>query len=77
MSTIMPVGSSSMSTDDRRKLLFKKKLCAQCLEPGVRFNENHECVKEFACADGFHKNFKNGLHVLVCPYHKDKKENQN
>ena len=30
-----------MTTDDRRKVLFEKKLCAQCLEPGVKFNEEH------------------------------------
>ena len=32
---------------------------------------------EYACPDNYHKNVQNGLHVLVCDYHKESKENQN
>ena len=42
-----------------------------------RVSDLTKTMMEFACPDGFHKHFKSGLHVLVCPYHKDKKENQN
>ena len=66
-----------MTPDGRRKILFKKKFCAQCLQPGVRFDEKHNCSIEYACPDNYHKNFQNGLHVLVCDYHKESKENQN
>ena len=44
-----------MTTNDRRKILFEKRLCAQCLEPGVKFDEEHECSKEYACPDKFHR----------------------
>ena len=66
-----------MTADDRRKLLYKKKLCARCLEPGMKFNETQECSKEYECPDNFHKNFKKGLHVLVCANHKSSAENVN
>ena len=54
-----------MTTNDRREILFEKRLCAQCLEPGVKFDEEHECSKEYGCPDKFHRKFKIGLHVLT------------
>ena len=66
-----------MTANDRRRKVFDKKLCAQCLEPGVRYDETHNCSKEYVCPDKFHKKFKNGLHVLICSHHKENEENQN
>ena len=66
-----------MTANDRRRKVFDKKLCDQCLEPGVRYDETHNCSKEYVCPDKFHKKFKNGLHVLICSHHKENEENQN
>ena len=65
-----------MSLGEQQKSLFHKILCAQCLEAGMRFDENHNCSKIYSCQDTLHKKFKNGLHVLVCAHHRDTKENQ-
>ena len=65
-----------MTPEDRRKILFNRKFCAQCLEPGVRFGEKHNCSKEFACPDSYHRKFQSGLHVLVCGSHRESRENQ-
>ena len=65
-----------MSPDERRKALFQRKLCAQCFEPGIRFDEKHNCSKIYSCQDNFHRKFKNGLHGLVCERHRDKMDNQ-
>ena len=67
----------NMSTDDRRKELFKNKFCVQCLDPGRQCNDEHSCNKDFVCPNRFHKRFKRGLHVLVCSYHKDNEANKN
>ena len=64
-----------MTTENRRKIIFEKKFCAQCLEPGVKFDEDHECSTEYVCTDKFHKRFKSGLHVLICSHHRERKEN--
>ena len=64
-----------MTPDERRKIIFSKKLCAQCLQPGVKFNEEHECSNDYCCPDKFHLKFKKGLHVLLCSHHSDKEEN--
>ena len=64
-----------MTAEDRRKVIFDKRLCAQCLEPGVKFDEEHECSKQYVCPDKFHKTYKTGLHVLLCSHHKDSKDN--
>ena len=59
--------SVELNPEDRRKILFSKKFCAQCLPPGVRFAEKHNCSKEYACPENFTINiFKMALHVLVC-----------
>ena len=65
-----------MDGNARRKKLFAKKLCAQCLDPGTRFYTEHECSKEFACPNEFHSKFKRSLHVLVCSAHKAEQKNQ-
>ena len=65
-----------MTNETRRRVLFDKKFCAQCLEPGVKYDDTHKCSKEYICPDKFHEKFKKGLHVLVCSHHKDSKENQ-
>ena len=67
----------TMTTADRRKKIFEKKLCAQCLEPGVKFNDEHECSSEYTCPDKSHKRFKSGLHVLICSHHRECEENIN
>ena len=65
-----------MTPEDRRKILFNGKFCAQCLKPGVRFGEKHNCSKEFASPDSYHGKFQSGLHVLVCDSHRESRENQ-
>ena len=65
-----------MTNETRRKVIFDKKFCAQCLEPGVKYDDTHKCSKEYICPDKFHEKFKKGLHVLVCSHHKDSQENQ-
>ena len=34
---------------ERDKLLYKKQLCSKCLKPGVKWNAEHTCNKQYAC----------------------------
>lgn len=65
-----------MDENARRKKLFAKKLCAQCLDPGTRFHTDHEGSKEYACPNESHSKYKRVLHVLVCSIHKNEQKNQ-
>ena len=64
-----------MSPIERRKELSRKKYCGQCLEPGVKFNDEHESSRLYACPNDAHLKFKKSLHVLVCNTHKNNQEN--
>ena len=65
-----------MSLDERRKALYERKLCAGCLEPGMRFNSKHNCPNTYTCQNDSHKKYARGWHVLVCMRHRDDVENQ-
>ena len=66
-----------MSPEERKKALYERKLCAGCLEPGVRFNSKHDCPKTYLFPNDSHKKFSRGWHVLVCMRHRENVENQN
>ena len=65
----------NMSTKQRFEELKKRNLCFQCLTPGLKANHEGDCFDKYKCPDDSHKRFKNGLHVLICDRHKNKKEN--
>ena len=57
---------------DRDKLLFWKKFCSKCLKPGVKWNSDHSCSKDYLCNQPYEIYGKEGKcekHVLVCGYH--------
>ena len=69
-----------MSTADRDKILFKKRLCGKCLLPGARFNSGHDCDDTYLCKQDFVKRTgeaaKCSKHVIVCRFHCDKDRNK-
>ena len=64
-----------MSPQERFEELKGKKLCCQCLTPGLKFGHVGKCFDKYKCPDDSHKHFDSGLHVLVCDKHKNKPEN--
>ena len=66
-----------MSPKERHLELRKKKLCFQCLRPGVKYDEKHICFSKYVCPDSYHQKFPKGLHVLVCDAHKNDQSNIN
>ena len=64
---------------ERNQNLYKKRLCAKCLKPGVIWNSSHNCDKTFTCKQKFSKNGKELIcekHVLVCGFHANEKSNK-
>ena len=61
---------ASMSCEKRRQELQKKGLCFQCLKPGQKHKDTHNCLKKYSCTDPSHAGFQKNLHILVCEKHK-------
>ena len=61
---------ASMSCEKRRQELQKKGLCFQCLKPGQKHRDSHNCTKKYSCTDPSHASFQKNLHILVCEKHK-------
>ena len=59
----------------RQSLLMKNHLCFQCLLPGMKCHEEHNCPKRYVCPHASHASFQKGLHVLLCEDHKGKSVN--
>ena len=64
-----------MTPKSRRSALVKKRCCLQCLSPGIKFDQDHTCYDTYVCPDKSHKNYRKGLHVLVCQEHASSSEN--
>ena len=68
-----------LKSRDRDKLLYKRRLCSKCLKPGVKWNSNHFCSKQYTCNQTYEKEGKHlkcEKHVLVCGFHFEEKGNQ-
>ena len=61
---------ASMTCEKRRQELQKKGFCFQCLKPGQKHRDTHNCPKKYSCTDPSHASFQKNLHVLVCERHK-------
>ena len=64
---------------ERDKILFQKRMCSKCLKPGVRWNTEHACNKQYICNKNYihkGKDCKCEKHVLVCGYHSKERSNQ-
>ena len=59
----------------RKSELYKKKFCFQCLSPGVKHFEAHNCCNKYVCPDDAHKSHDKGIHVLLCGDHKSSQAN--
>ena len=59
----------------RLREILKRHFCVQCLSPGIKKGDNHNCVKRYACSHADHTKFSKALHVLLCENHKGRKEN--
>ena len=64
-----------MTVKERFQELKTKKLCFQCLTPGLKAHHEGHCFDKYVCPDESHKRFPSGLHVLICDKHKDNKAN--
>ena len=63
---------TDMTAKDRNKLIFKKHYCAKCLKPGIKWNSDHVCDRQFICNQRYKKGdneLKCENHVLVCGFH--------
>ena len=63
------------SCEERRLELQKKGFCFQCLSPGMKHRDSHNCYKKYACPDQSHRNHPKSFHVLVCELHKTSQHN--
>ena len=59
----------------RLREVIKRHFCIQCLTPGMKGNDSHNCVKKYACSHPDHNKFPKALHVLLCENHKGRQEN--
>ena len=60
----------------KRKIeLLKRKFCVQCMSPGVKHSDAHNCSSKYVCPDDSHKSLKKSLHVLLCEDHKTSQAN--
>ena len=59
----------------RVREILKRRFCVQCLTPGVKGNDKHNCVKKYSCSHADHTKFSKALHVLLCESHKGRQEN--
>ena len=59
----------------RLREILKRRFCIQCLTPGMKGNDNHNCVKKYVCSHADHNKFPKTLHVLLCENHKARQEN--
>ena len=66
---------AEMNPKQRLSELRNKKLCFQCLSPGLQRGHDGFCFNKYACPDESHKGFKSGLHVLICDTHKNDPRN--
>ena len=64
-----------MTPKERFDELKKKKMCFQCLTPGLKAKQEGNCFDKFKCPNDSHKRFRSGLHVLICDKHKTDKAN--
>ena len=63
----------------RNKILFKRGMCRKCLKPGLKWNSEHACDKQYICDQNYEykgKELKCAKHVLVCGYHAKETRNQ-
>ena len=51
-------------------------LCFQCLSPGFKAGHKGTCFDKYICPHESHRDFKQGLHVLICDKHKDDDANR-
>ena len=63
-----------MSPEQRRKALYERKLCAGCLQPGVRLDDKHNCSNMYVCTNDSYKQFTRGWYVLVCMRHREQNQ---
>ena len=64
---------------ERSQILYKKRLCAKFLKPGVIWNSKHICKINYSCKQTFYKNNKEltcEKHVLVCGFHANEISNK-
>ena len=59
----------------RMQMLRKKRLCFQCLSPGVKAGHSGACFDKYRCPNASHKSYKRSFHVLICDEHKSDPEN--
>ena len=59
----------------RMQMLRKKRLCFQCLSPGVKAGHSGACFDKYRCPNASHKSYKRSFHVLICDEHKNDPEN--
>ena len=64
-----------MKPKERFEELRKKKLCFQCLTPGLKLGHEGRCFDRYKCPDDSHKRYNYSPHVLVCDQHKTKQQN--
>ena len=64
-----------MNPKDRFEELKRKKLCLQCLTPGLKMGHEGHCFDRYKCPDESHNRYKSGLHILVCDRHKNDEKN--
>ena len=58
------------SCKKRKFELLKRKFCLQCISPGIKHSDAHNCSGKYVCPDQSHKSHAKGLHVLLCDDHK-------
>ena len=58
------------SCKKRKFELLKRKFCLQCISPGIKHSDAHNCSAKYVCPDPSHKSHAKGLHVLLCDDHK-------
>ena len=66
---------AELSCKKRLVELRSKKLCFQCLNPGLKEDHSGTCYTSFCCPHDQHKQYDRGYHVLVCDKHKNDPEN--
>ena len=64
-----------MNPKQRFEELKRKKLCFQCLTPGLKVGHEGKCFDRYKCPNESHRCFKSGIHVLICNRHKNDQAN--
>ena len=62
-----------MSPFERFEELKRKRLCFQCLTPGLKAGHGGKCFDKYNCPHTSHRRYQTGLHILICDKHKNEK----